>query len=138
MKKKIIATVILNSFFGVAHADDGNSVTLYGILDVAVGMVEHSAGGNALFPPTVNPVTKVSTKFSQPVYGMWGSCFNPISVLLYKCVRRRQSTNAARFRSHAAIAAANKHTRRYWKEWSRKDNASQLHRQSHSARRRSS
>ncbi|HEY3597856.1 MAG TPA: porin [Paraburkholderia sp.] len=71
MKKHLIATAILGSLFGVAHADDENSVTLYGILDVAVGAVEHSANGSPLFPATVNPVSKVSTKFNQPVFGMF-------------------------------------------------------------------
>lgn len=71
MKKRLIAAAILSSLFGVAHADEGDSVTLYGILDVAVGVVEHSANASPLFPPTVNPVTKVSTKFNQPVYGMF-------------------------------------------------------------------
>jgi len=69
MKKKIIVTMILGSVFGVAHADDGDSVTLYGIMDVAVGVVEHSANGSPLFPSTVNPVSKVSTKFNNPVWG---------------------------------------------------------------------
>lgn len=71
MKKKILATVILGSSFGVAHADDGNSVTLYGIMDVAVGVVEHSANASPLFPATVNPASKVSTKFNNPVWGMF-------------------------------------------------------------------
>jgi len=71
MKKRLLATVILGSVFGVAHADDGSSIELYGILDVAVGGVEHSANANPLFPATVNPVSKVSTKFNQPVYGMF-------------------------------------------------------------------
>jgi len=53
------------------RTDDGSSVTLYGILNVAVGDVNHSAGGNALFPPTVNPASKVSTKFNQSVIGMF-------------------------------------------------------------------
>jgi general bacterial porin, GBP family len=69
MKKKIIVTMMLGSVFGVAHADDGDSVTLYGIMDVAVGVVEHSANGSPLFPSTVNPVSKVSTKFNNPVWG---------------------------------------------------------------------
>lgn len=73
MKKQLIATAVLSSCLGVAHADDntGNSVTLYGVLDVAVGVVEHSANGSALFPATVNPVSKVSTKFQNPVWGMY-------------------------------------------------------------------
>ncbi len=55
----------------IAHADGTDSVTLYGIIDAAVGDVEHSPSGNALFPPTVNPVSKVSTKFSSSVVGMF-------------------------------------------------------------------
>jgi GBP family porin len=62
---------MLGLCFSVAHADQGDSVTLYGILDVAVGDVEHSANGSALFPPTVNPVSKVSTQFNQSVTGMF-------------------------------------------------------------------
>lgn len=71
MKKYLIAALALGPIAGVAHADDGDSVTLYGILDVAVGVVEHSANGSATFPATVNPVSKVSTKFQSPVWGMF-------------------------------------------------------------------
>lgn len=71
LNKTLIASSIFGLFCGVAHADDGSSVTLYGILDVAVGDIEHSPNGNALFPPTVNPVSKVSTKFNQSVTGMF-------------------------------------------------------------------
>jgi GBP family porin len=71
IKSTLVASSILGLFCCVAHADDGSSVTLYGILDVAVGDVEHSPSGNALFPPTVNPVSKVSTKFNQSVIGMF-------------------------------------------------------------------
>jgi GBP family porin len=69
--KKLLAAAILGSMFGIAHADDGNSVALYGVVDVAVGVVEHSPNGSALFAATVNPVSKVSTKFNQPVWGMF-------------------------------------------------------------------
>ncbi|ALP66092.1 porin [Paraburkholderia caribensis] len=71
MKKHLITTAMLSSLIGAAHADDGNSVTLYGVLDVAVGAVEHSADASALFPATVNPVSKVSRQFNHPVYGMF-------------------------------------------------------------------
>jgi general bacterial porin, GBP family len=70
-KKYLLAALALGPIAGVAHADDSNSVTLYGILDVAVGVVEHSANGSATFPGTVNPVNKVSTKFQNPVWGMF-------------------------------------------------------------------
>ncbi|WP_322015724.1 porin [Paraburkholderia sp. J12] len=71
MKKYLIAALALGPIAGIAHADDGDSVTLYGILDVAVGVVEHSANASPLFPATVNPVSKVSTKFQSPVWGMF-------------------------------------------------------------------
>jgi GBP family porin len=71
MKKQIIATAILGTLAGVAHADDGDSVTLYGILDVAVGTIEHSANASPLFPATVNPVNKVSTAYTHSVTGMF-------------------------------------------------------------------
>ncbi|WP_206997152.1 porin [Trinickia mobilis] len=71
MKKQVIATAILSALAGVAHADDGNSVTLYGILDVAVGTVEHNPNGSPTFAPTVNPVNKVSTAFNHSVTGMF-------------------------------------------------------------------
>jgi GBP family porin len=73
MKRHLIATAVLASCMGVAQADDnsGNGVTLYGLLDVAVGGVEHSANGSALFPATVNPVSKVSEKFNSPVIGVF-------------------------------------------------------------------
>ncbi|CAN7774478.1 porin [Caballeronia sp. LjRoot31] len=71
MQKRLLASAILSAFFGFAHADEGDSVTLYGIMDVAVGAVEHSANGSALFPATVNPVSKVSTAFNHSVIGMF-------------------------------------------------------------------
>jgi predicted porin len=71
VKKHILASAILSSAFGLAHADDGNSITLYGVLDVAVGAVEHSPNGSAFFPATVNPVSKVSTAFNHSVIGMF-------------------------------------------------------------------
>ncbi|WP_167336094.1 porin [Paraburkholderia bannensis] len=71
MKKKILTALVLSAITSVAHADAGDGITLYGILDVALGGVEHSAGASALFPATVNPVGKVSTKFKDPVIGMF-------------------------------------------------------------------
>jgi GBP family porin len=61
--------MVLASISAAAHADD--SVTLYGIMDTAVGVVEHSANASPLFPATVNPVNKVSSKFQSPVWGMF-------------------------------------------------------------------
>ncbi|MFC0400696.1 porin [Paraburkholderia rhizosphaerae] len=66
-----VAALVLGSLFDIAHADDGNSVTLYGVLDVAVGVVEHNPNASAAFPTTVNPVSKVSTQFQKPVFGLF-------------------------------------------------------------------
>jgi general bacterial porin, GBP family len=74
MKRNLRGALVLGaiaSMASTAHADDGNSVELYGVLDTAVGVVEHSAGASALFPATVNPVSKVSTAFQKPVWGMF-------------------------------------------------------------------
>jgi GBP family porin len=71
MKKYLISAVALGSIASYAHAADGDTITLYGILDVAVGTVEHSANGSSLFPATVNPVSKVSTRFNNSVVGMF-------------------------------------------------------------------
>lgn len=71
IKKQVLATAILASVCGMAHADDGSSVTLYGILDVAVGTVQHSANASASFPTTVTSVTKVSASNYHSVTGMF-------------------------------------------------------------------
>jgi GBP family porin len=57
MKWRLIIGAILALLAGVAHADDpsGNSVELYGILDVAIGTVEHSANGSGLEAITIDP-----------------------------------------------------------------------------------
>jgi porin-like protein len=57
MIRKLIPGAILALLAGAAHADDlsGNSVTLYGVLDVAVGTVEHSANGSPTEAITVDP-----------------------------------------------------------------------------------
>jgi len=72
MSRGLIAGAILALVTGAAHADDinGDSVTLYGILDVAVGTVEHSANGTSRGGVTVNP-EKVSTAYPNSVTGMF-------------------------------------------------------------------
>src|ERR1700680_4170574 len=57
MKWRLIPGAILTLLAGVAHADDlsGNSVELYGTLDVAIGTVEHSANGSGLEAITIDP-----------------------------------------------------------------------------------
>ena len=72
MNKRHICGGILALLAGAAHADDinGDSVTLYGILDVAVGTVEHSANGTSQGGITVNP-EKVPTAYPHSVTGMF-------------------------------------------------------------------
>jgi GBP family porin len=78
MKKHLIAAAtLMTSVVGVAHADDGSSLQLYGILDLAVGTIEHSANASPDFPGTVNPVNKVSTKYSNSVTGMFNGGISP-------------------------------------------------------------
>jgi general bacterial porin, GBP family len=69
--KHWVAALVLGSLIDAAHADDSNSITLYGIMDVAVGVVEHSANTSSSFPTTVNPVSKVGSQFQNPVYGLF-------------------------------------------------------------------
>lgn len=69
MKRIVIAAGLIAFCANYAYADDVNSITLYGILDTAVGMEEHSGNGSPTFPSTVNPVSK--TKFTKSVWGMF-------------------------------------------------------------------
>ncbi|MEA3119483.1 MAG: hypothetical protein QOI13_2753, partial [Paraburkholderia sp.] len=71
MRKKAIAGISLALIAGAAHADDSSSVTLYGILDAAVGTIEHSGNASASFPATVNPVSKVGVGTPNSVTGMF-------------------------------------------------------------------
>jgi GBP family porin len=52
MKKSLFALVALATVSGVAQAE----VQLYGVLDVAVGSINHSLPGSPTFPATVDPV----------------------------------------------------------------------------------
>jgi predicted porin len=70
-RRHLLAALALGSLFDLAHADDGNTITLYGILDVAVGVVEHNPNASSAFPTTVNPVSKVSKQFQKPVIGLF-------------------------------------------------------------------
>jgi len=55
MKKSLFALAALGVFASAAQAQ--SSVTLYGILDVAVGSVTKSYSGDPAFPATINPVS---------------------------------------------------------------------------------
>src|ERR1700739_719108 len=72
MIRKLIPGAILALLAGAAHADDisGNSVMLYGILDVAVGTVEHSANGSGQEAITIDP-ERVSVANHHSVTGVF-------------------------------------------------------------------
>lgn len=71
MKKSIAALGALAMFANAAHADEP-SVTLYGILDLAVGTVKESLSTNGSFPGSVIPGTsKTATSVSNSVTGMF-------------------------------------------------------------------
>ncbi|MGA2777999.1 MAG: porin [Steroidobacteraceae bacterium] len=60
MKKNLLALAALAACANLAQADvgfskDGFSVSLYGILDVGIGSLEHSYAGSDVFASTVNP-----------------------------------------------------------------------------------
>lgn len=55
MKKTIFALAALGTLSGVAHAE--SNVTLYGVLDVAIGGVTSQGNTDPNFPATVNPVS---------------------------------------------------------------------------------
>jgi len=67
MKKSLFALAALGAFASAAHAQ--SSVTLYGILDVAVGTVSNQYGIDPTFPASVNPYT--ATKATTSTTGMF-------------------------------------------------------------------
>ncbi len=74
MNKKIIGVSIAMLFAAngaFAQSSNGSSVELYGVLDVAVGTVNHSLSGDSNFPATVNPVTPTSTLVNNSTSGMF-------------------------------------------------------------------
>jgi general bacterial porin, GBP family len=72
MNRSLISGAILALLAGTAHAEDinGDNVTLYGILDIAAGTVEHSANGSSQEAITINP-EKVSTAYPHSVTGLF-------------------------------------------------------------------
>jgi len=74
IKKTMVAILAMSSVAGLAHADvalinnDQAHVEFYGILDAAVGEVQHSLSVDPQFPASVNPVNAVpqaGTKFTN-------------------------------------------------------------------------
>jgi len=62
MKKSLFALAALGVFASAAQAQ--SSVTLYGILDVAVGTVSNQFGIDPTFPASVNPLSKTTATSS--------------------------------------------------------------------------
>lgn len=71
MQKKIIALAIAASISAPAFADNAN-MSVYGVLDMAVGSVQHSLPVSSTFPGSVNPVSAVKKSTNLgPVTGMF-------------------------------------------------------------------
>ncbi len=77
MKKSLLAVLVMSTFASAAHADvavsgsDKINVEVYGILDAAIGHVQHSLSVDPQFAPSVNPVTPVKTSVPSSVTGMF-------------------------------------------------------------------
>jgi len=74
MNKKIIGMSIAMLFAATgaqAQSSNGSSVELYGILDAAVGTVNHSLSTDPNFPASVNPVSVTKTSVNNSVTGMF-------------------------------------------------------------------
>ena len=76
MKTQLTTLVVLALASDVACADitfgkDGNEVSIYGILDVGVGSLEHSYGSSSFFISGVNPYNLNSSPNSYT--GLFGS-----------------------------------------------------------------
>ena len=67
MKKQMLTCVALAALSCLAHADDGTSLTIYGVVDAGYGYVRHNTAGSPDFPATVSPFGAVgkTTKSSE-------------------------------------------------------------------------
>lgn len=80
MNKKIIGMSIAMLFAAngaFAQSSNGSSVELYGILDAAVGTVNHSLSEDPNFPASVNPVSATSTKVNGSTSGLFNGGISP-------------------------------------------------------------
>lgn len=73
MNKKLLAALALTAVAGAAQAD----VTLYGVIDLAVGSIQHSLSGSPAFPATVDPVDPLKTNVVGGVTGMFNGGVSP-------------------------------------------------------------
>lgn len=71
MKKTLLAVAAMSMFANAVHAEE-SGVTLYGILDLALGTVKESLSTNGSFPGSVVPGTsKTATSLNTSVNGMF-------------------------------------------------------------------
>lgn len=73
MNKKLLAALALTAVAGAAQAD----VTLYGVIDLAVGNIQHSLSGSPTFPATVDPVDPLKPTVTGGVNGMFNGGLSP-------------------------------------------------------------
>jgi len=73
MNKKLLAALALTAVAGAAQAD----VTLYGVIDLAVGNIQHSLSGSPTFPATVDPVDPLKNTVVGGVNGMFNGGLSP-------------------------------------------------------------
>ena len=73
MNKKLLAALALTAVTGAAQAD----VTLYGVIDLAVGNIQHSLSGSPTFPATVDPVDPLKNTVVGGVNGMFNGGISP-------------------------------------------------------------
>jgi len=80
MNKNIIGLSIAMLFAAngaFAQSSNGSSVELYGILDAAVGTVNHSLSEDPNFPASVNPVSATKTAVNSSTSGMFNGGISP-------------------------------------------------------------
>jgi len=80
MNKKIIGLSIAMLFAAngaFAQSTNGSSVELYGVLDLAVGSVNHSLSVDPNFPASVNPVSATKLAVNQSATGMFNGGITP-------------------------------------------------------------
>jgi len=71
----LLALAIAGSLSGVAHADP-SGITLYGVLDAAVGDIQHSFSVDSRFPASVNPFSPILSDTSGQTGKSLSGMFN--------------------------------------------------------------
>lgn len=72
IKKSAIGIAVLGALASAVHAEEsGNSITVYGVADAAVGKEQHSLNVDSQFPSSVNPATAVKTSVPHSATGIF-------------------------------------------------------------------